>query len=77
MSWVMVERVTARQMVWLASQRAKVKLRDGKYAVLVRWPSSHSNSHRGWQVRLENGSGVRYSLHAREVEAVEVKEGQL
>jgi hypothetical protein len=76
-SWANIDRLTAGEMVRLASQRARVRMTDGRYARLIRWPSHHGNAHRGWQVRLENGNGARFSVHARFIEAVEVKEGQL
>ena len=61
------------KLVGLAIQRARVRLDDGRIALLVKWPSGMT---RRWRheknVRLESGRGNRFTVAVKAIEAVEV-----
>jgi len=54
-------------------RRGLVRLRSGRIAQLVSWPTNHDRVD-GLSARMETRAGTRFRLNIREVEAVDVTE---
>lgn len=73
MNWRPVAEATPREMAQHAAHRRLVRLRNGRIATLVQWPTPFGRF-KGQSCRLETRFGTRFRVPVGDVESFAVEE---
>lgn len=73
--WTPISELDVHAIVRVAARRGLVRMRNGRIAQLVSWPTPRDRI-QGQSARMETRAGTRFRLNIREVEAVDIEEDE-